>query len=148
LTAKYYIYPGDLATFNVAVFGGDGSTQLFGPHSVTPSSPGWFTVDLSSYSIIVGRDFYVAIQYIAVNFPDIGIDSDDPIDERTYRNGPGSWLLITTYDQMIRAEVDPAPVGGVVYSPDKLAILSPWLVAIGLISAVVIASFIVEKRRI
>ena len=48
---------------------------------------------------------------------------------------------------MIRAEVDPIPVGGVVYSPDKLGLLSPLLMVTGLIGAIVFASFIVKKRR-
>ena len=48
---------------------------------------------------------------------------------------------------MIRAEVDPVPVGGVFYSPEKLGMLSPLLIVTGLIGAIVIGSFVVKKRR-
>ena len=86
LKARYY-----LTSLDAGGTGGDGSfivrvlddvegapgTDLVTPFVVTPSTTGWFDVDLSSYSIQVSGDFYVAIFYDGVNTPAFGYDPED-----------------------------------------------------------------------
>ena len=147
LTARYYIDSSHPAAFNVHVFDSDGSTQLFAPLGVNPTSAGWFDVDLSGYNIRPSGDFYIAIEWTTANDPDLGWDGSDP-DLRSYTGTPGSWVLDVDHDYMIRAEFDWQPVGGIAYSPDKLGLLSPLLMVTGIIGAIAIGSFAIKKRRI
>ncbi len=48
---------------------------------------------------------------------------------------------------MIRAEVS-NPVGGVIYSPNRLVLLLPWLRGMGLMGCVVAVSFVIKRRII
>ncbi len=148
-TAKYFIMTGSLlSAFKVHILGSDGCQELLTPaptHAPTATNA-FFSVDLTSYGIVVSEDFYVVIEYLTDWTPTIGRDTTSP-DGRTYYGVPCSLSQETNYDAMIRAEVDPCPVGGVVLSVDKLAVLSPWLMAMGLASAVAVVSFVVKKRR-
>jgi len=88
---------------------------------VVQLAPGWNTKDVSALNLYVGSgDFYVGWQETAQT-PPIGIDTDDPIDGRSYINvtGPpptgtnGEWDLLSTLfegDFMIRVDVDSANV--------------------------------------
>ena len=114
---------------------------------MTVAVPGWLDIDITPYNIVTG-DFYVAMESITGGGgPPIGYDVDLPVGP-SYGGTPGNWV---GFDQgrniMIRAEVDPTPVGGVVYSPNTLGLLSPLLIVTGLIGAIVISSFVVKKRR-
>ncbi len=123
----------------------DGSTILFGPLGVAPTSTGWFDVDLSSYGIRPSGDFYIAFNRTQALTPYLGCDNTAP-NGRSYVGTPGSLAQTFNENFMIRAEVG-CVVGGVAYSPDKLGLLSPLLIITGLIGAMVIGSFLVKKRR-
>lgn len=157
LTAKFYIEE-DPDAFNLYIFDSDGSSVLLGPLVVTPTIADWFNADLSSYNIMVTGDFYIAVQFMD-NDLDIGMDYTDP-DGRSYDStecdgAPGSWTLNRfDCDYMIRATVDPGPVritsqvvGGDYYKINKLEVLTPYLLAISLISSIVIFSLVNRKYR-
>jgi len=149
LTARYYVFA-DPATFNVIIYNGDGSSILFGPLAVTPTSTGWFDVDLSSYNIIVWGDFRVAWQWAVAFDPVIGLDQSGPDGRSYYRTSPsGSWHQFSSQDIMIRAVVewqDPSrPVGGHVMATNKLEILAPYMALAGLVA--VVSAVVVVKRR-
>ncbi len=138
-----------MTSFKVHIVGSDHCTELLTPAiTVTPTAKdAFFTVDLTPYNIIVSGDFYVSIEYMTKFQPWIGRDMTPPDAGRSedlYNFCDGGQLV--SWNWMIRAEVE-CPVGGVVYSPDKLGLLSPLLIITGLISAIVIGSFAIKKRR-
>jgi hypothetical protein len=130
--------------------------DLVTPFQVTPTSTGWFDVDLSSYNITPSGDFFIAIEWInppsVQANPFLSLDSG-PIYMRSYDYYLSSlpddweWGLNNVYNYYIRAEVTPispapAPVGGIAFAPDKLALLAPYiilaaLIAIGTVSVAV-----------
>jgi len=146
LTARYFIYnyPG---IFRVHVYGSGVTDPAL---DVTPSSAGWFDVDLTAYNIVVSGDFYISIEYLGLD-PPLGTDTTDPIRLRTYTRGnPGEpWELWQYEDLMIRAVVEPAfaPVGGVLIPVNKLTILAPYLALVGLIGAVTAAVGLIRRRK-
>jgi len=137
---------GSPATFMVHVLEGDGSTELMTPFEFTVQPPGgeWKNIPISGY-VTVPDTFYIAI----VGAPEvcIGTDGDDP-DSQSFEGTPGSWTL-QEWDRMIRAVVDPIgrPVGGALHSADKLALLSPWLIAVGLIGCAAVTPLVIKKLR-
>lgn len=135
----------------VHVLDSDKTTALLTPAlTVTPSSTGWFDVDLSAYNILVTRDFYIVIQYVVQDKPGLGVDTGYPAFSRSYFSSSLTppWTLYSTSDFMIRALVEdasPRPVGGIVTPVNKLEILTPYLALAGLIAAV--SKVYVIKRR-
>jgi len=108
LTARYYIY--DLFsyesnTFKVHVMD-ENRNDLIPPFNATPSTEGWFDVDLFSYGINVneGVDFYVGMDWIVDYNPDLGQDNTSPSDRSWHWNGT-AWKEETYADFMIRAVV-------------------------------------------
>ena len=82
--------------------------------SATPTSTGWFHVDLSTYEITVSpdADFYVAMEAIATNAPYLGTDWNDP-DGRSWMEYEGDWYRYDDFlqeegDLMIRAVIEPS----------------------------------------
>jgi hypothetical protein len=57
--------------------------------------------------------------------------------------------LVGVTCNQIRPPIEPSSsvVGGHFYSVNKLDVLSPYLIAIGLLSSVIVATFIVKKRK-
>lgn len=108
LTARYYIY--DLSTYQSNTFKvhikDEGRNDLITPFYVTPTSKGWFDVDLTSYALSVkkGVDFYIGIEWIVDYNPDLGEDRTSPCDRSWYWNGT-LWKQEITSDFMIRAVV-------------------------------------------
>ncbi len=133
-------------TFTVFIIDG-ACTQAFLMLSTSPTATDtWFIIDITDTTVI--GDFYVAFKYFSGNQPLIGVDTNNP-DLRSYTGSCSGWTTYASGDFMIVAEVDPySPVGGVVYSPNKLGWLSPLLIVTGLIGAIVIGSFAIKKRRI
>jgi len=74
---SFYVYS-DPATFMVAVFDLEGNE--IEPFSVTPTSTGWFHVDLSTYGMKVSpdRDFFVSMIPVVDGAPYLGADTSDP----------------------------------------------------------------------
>ena len=133
LTARYYIYS-DPYEFNIHIFNSDGSIRLFGPLSVTPTSTGWFDVDLIPYNIEVTGDFMVAIQWVSTD-PEIGNDENNA--GHSYYKTSGDWIFPGRYEYMIRVEIDPIHAVGGIYAPtDRLSILTPFIALVGLIGAI------------
>lgn len=94
--AKYYITAlqgggsGD-GSFYVHVYGdvsGQPGSSLLTPFKVTPSTTGWFEVDLSSFGISVSGDFYIGIFYDGTNTPCYGYDETD--NGRAWDYSPGT----------------------------------------------------------
>ena len=144
LTARYYIHSAP-NTFTVHVYDSDRMTDLIPPFSVTPTTTGWFDVPISP-PVEVSDDFYIVIEYEIDVQPFIGADEDAPIDFRSYYRDPlGVWTLLN-HDWMIRAVVEPIPVGGVLVPTNKFELLAPW---IGLASLIIvpIASILYVKHR-
>ena len=123
---KFYVEGNNGGIAMLQVWDDDGTDGLPGtPWTgglVVQLAPGWNTKDVSALNLYVGSgDFYVGWQETAQT-PPIGIDTDDPIDGRSYINvtGPpptgtnGEWDLLSTLfegDFMIRVDVDSANVG-------------------------------------
>jgi len=108
LTARYYMY--DLSsyqsnTFKVHVMD-ESRNDIVTPFNVTPTSEGWFDVNLSSYSINVneGVDFYLGMEWIVGYNPDLGEDRTSPSGRSWCWNGT-VWDAEEYNDFMIRAVV-------------------------------------------
>ena len=89
----------------------------------------WFTYDLSASNLVVSGDFYVAME---INSGEccIGVDKSAPISERSWSNEGTGWKQWGDREYMIRAQIDclpPPQVGGDVFSVDKLAVITPYL---------------------
>lgn len=111
LTARYYMY--DLSsyqsnTFKVHVMD-ESRNDIVTPFNVTPTSEGWFDVDLSSYGINVneGVDFYLGMEWIVSYNPDLGEDRTSP-SGRSWRWNGTVWDIEEYSDFMIRAVVGTA----------------------------------------
>jgi hypothetical protein len=106
LTARFYIYnaysymPNN---FKVHVTD-ENHNDIITPFEQTPTSTGWFDVDLSSYDITVtvGKDFYIGMEWINDYSPSLGADSTSNLGRSWYWNGT-SWQQQTYQDFMIRA---------------------------------------------
>jgi len=108
LTARYYMY--DLSsyqpnTFKVHIMD-EGRDDLITPFNVTPTSEGWFDVDLSSYDLNVseGEDFHIGMEWIVDYNPDLGEDRTN-VSYRSWHWNGMFWDAETYSDFMIRAIV-------------------------------------------
>ena len=113
LTARYYMY--DISsyqsnTFKVHVMDQD-YKDLIIPFNATPTSKGWFDVDLSSYNLGVneGRDFYIEMEWTIDYNPDLGKDETHPSNRSWYVIGT-VWKQETYSDFVIRAIVGREPL--------------------------------------
>ena len=105
----YYVSSFSSNTFMVHVMD-ENRNDIIVPFEQTPTSTGWFDVDLSSYNITVnpGTDFYIGMEWINT-YPRLGEDSSSNFDRSWYWNG--TEVHQETYgDFMIRA------VTGLTYS--------------------------------
>jgi hypothetical protein len=136
-----------------------------GPDLVTPvdvvtwpTSVGWFDVDLAGKNIVVSGDFYIGAETFGPLYLTFGRDSTASTVQRSYvcydpPSTPGNCVL-DTYDLMIRFEVEQypqpsaAPVGGLIYGVDRVAVVSPWLAVIGLVGCLTIVVVVVKNRRL
>ncbi len=106
-----YVSSSQSNTFKVHIMD-ENRGDLVTPFEQTPTTEGWFNVDLSSYGINVneGVDFYIGIEWITDYNPDLGEDTTDPSDRSWYWNGT-DWREETSSDFMIRAVVGTEPDG-------------------------------------
>jgi hypothetical protein len=89
-----------------------------------------------------GYDFSLSVDQTIGFFLSILIDASwEHVGWGEYFN-PSTWLHDYQVADCAR------PVGGVVYSADKIGLLSPWIVAISIIGCIAIVSILVKKRRI
>lgn len=156
MTARFWIYNNPANSFTVHVLDSDKTTALLTPPlTVTPSSTGWFDVDLSAYNIVATQDFYIVFEFNTLNMPELGADTG-PAASRSYVGNSLTppWINLPIIDCMIRAivedqspqPVEPAPVGGVVTPIKKLEIVTPYLALAGLIVAVSTV-YIIRRRK-
>jgi len=82
----------------------DNRDDLITPFEQTPTSEGWFDIDLSSYGISVneGADFYIGMEWITNYNPSMGKDTTSPSD-RSWHWYETDWQEETYSDFMIRA---------------------------------------------
>jgi hypothetical protein len=106
MECKFYIY-NNPDTIKVHVLDTN-KNDMITPFSETPTSIGWYDVDLSSYGITVnsGVDFYVAMESTVANQPSIGTDTSSP-DGRSWAHNKESWSQMEDRDYMIRAVIKP-----------------------------------------
>ena len=91
-------------TFKVHVMDAD-LNDVIAPPAHTPSSTGWFEVDLSIYNISVREDFYVAMEWLTDYYPKLGEDRNSP-DRRSLEWNGTRWAVRSYEDYMIRAIVE------------------------------------------
>ncbi len=108
LTARYYLH--DVSsyqsnTFKVHIMD-HGRNDLIAPFNVTPTSEGWFDVDLSSHNLSVNEneDFYIGMEWTIDYNPDLGEDRTSPSNRSWYVIG-AVWKQEAYGDFMIRAIV-------------------------------------------
>ena len=133
------------------------ATELTSFIPVMPSL-GWNPVDVSSRSIVVSGDFYVAIEQpvpITVAF-DIGSSNfegrsvgGDSLDHVTNSECCGGF---GPRNFMIRAEIEPivspiGPVGGFMEPVNKLVVFAPYLTLFGLVATVAVVVVAPYKKH-
>jgi hypothetical protein len=159
LTARFYV-SSNLYAFRVHVLqpGYPPGPDLVTPVDVVtwPTSVGWFDVDLAGKDIVVSGDFYIGAETFGPLYLTFGRDSTPSTVQRSYvcydpPQDPGK-CVPHAYDLMVRLEVEQypppsaAPVGGLTYGVDRVAVVSPWLAVIGLVGCVATVAVIVKKR--
>jgi hypothetical protein len=149
LTARYYIRSSP-ANFNVLIL--DANRRLVYDKPVTPTTEGWFEIDLSKESIVLDGDFYVAMKWTIAEKPELGADETKPDGRSFFVDADGTWQTYAEVnkavtkskkdgDFMIRASIDrpkakitlrvqPNIIGvtvdGVPYSTDRLPTTFMW----------------------
>ena len=108
ITARFHMYeisPYQPNTFKIHVMD-ENRDDLITPFEQTPTSKGWFDVDLASYGLRVneGVDFHVGMEWITDYNPDLGEDRTSPSNRSWHWNGT-DWEEETYSDFMIRAVV-------------------------------------------
>jgi hypothetical protein len=112
VTARFYIY--DISSLSASTFKVHVMDQnrydIITPFSQTPDSEGWFDVDLWSHSVSAsaGADFYIGMEWITDNNPDLGEDTTSNFERSWIWNGT-NWEQYTYGDFMIRAVVGTLP---------------------------------------
>ncbi len=90
------------------------------PFSVTPTSTGWFHVDLSTYGMTVSPDvdFYVAIMTTINGAPSLGADTSNP-DGR-------SWIFYSESEELIQYTEGDYMIRAVIRTSVYLTVDSPY----------------------
>lgn len=102
-SARFYFSSDYSNAFEVHVMDAN-LTDIVQPFSHTPSSKGWFEVDLSGYNVSVREDFYIAMEWLTNYYPRLGADQSSP-DDRSFRWNGTAWMA-SGVDYMIRAVVE------------------------------------------
>jgi N-acyl-D-amino-acid deacylase len=163
LTVKYYIRSSP-ASFSVLIL--DANRRSVYDKPATPTTEGWFEIDLSKENIVVDGDFYAAMKWTIPEKPSLGADQTKPdgrsffVDadgtwqtyaevnkEVTKSNKDGDFMIRVTVDRpkaKITLQVEPNTAGvtvdGVSYSADRLPVTSTW--EIGSVHTLVVDSMI------
>jgi len=119
IKARYYIYS-DPATFKVRILDSN-KNDILSALTVTPSSKGWYDIDLAQYEIAVEGDFYIAFEQTVANKPHLGFDEGNPDGRSWFVGKDGKWdssaRVTAEYpspdgDFMIRAVIQPIDSDG------------------------------------
>jgi len=105
LTECSFYISSDPATIMVHVLDTD-KNDMITPFPQTPTSTGWFHVDLTAYDIIVSPDvdFYVAMESTVAYAPYLGDDTSGP-DGRSWDYNRVNWYQYVDGDYMIRTVI-------------------------------------------
>lgn len=162
LTVKYYIGSSP-ASFNVLIL--DANRRSVYDKPATPTTEGWFEIDLSKENIVLDGEFYAAMKWTIPEKPELGADETKP-DGRSFLVNDGTWqtyaeankalykskkdgdfMIRVTVDRpkaKITLQVEPKIAGvtvdGVSYSADRLPVTSTW--EIGSVHTLVVDSMI------
>ena len=79
----------------------------------------WIEIDLSSYTIIVDGDFYIAEEQMVAGDPDIGSDTSSTHSGRSWGFNGVSWKINSETNYMIRAVVEDADVSDEPIEPES-----------------------------
>jgi len=123
--ARYFIYD-DPNRFEVHVYDLS-NNDLIPPFTVTPTSTGWFNVPLD---VVVSGDFFIALEYINVNIPLLGLDLSVNQGRSYERQSSTDPWIPYSWNQMIRAEVcEILPVGGELL-PNTVSTIGTLIIAV------------------
>jgi hypothetical protein len=102
-TARLYIYQGS-NTVKIHVMD-ENRQDIITPFEQTPTSSGWFNVDLSDYGISVneGTDFYIGMEWTTSYNPYLGGDDEWTLSDRSWSVNGTDWTESTAFT--IRAVV-------------------------------------------
>lgn len=101
--ARFYI-AADPDAFRVHVMDAN-FNEIIVPFDQTPTSTGWFEVDLLAYNIHMQEDFYIAVEWLKDYYPHLGEDESNP-DRRSFDWNGTAWNIQNYRDYMIRAVVE------------------------------------------
>lgn len=117
--ARFFISSDYGNTFNVHVMDTNLS-DIIPPFAQTPSSTGWFEVDLSARNISLKENFYIAMEWLTDYYPRLGEDESIP-NGRSFEWNGTAWKTRSGKDYMIRAvvesEVPIKPIGIISCTP-------------------------------
>ena len=117
--ARYYIDEAP-ATFKVRMLDSN-KNDVLSALTVTPSSTGWYDVDLAGHKITIEADFYIGLEQTVAKKPYLGFDETDPDGRSWFVEKDGEWKssarATAEYrsadgDFMIRAVVQPIDSDG------------------------------------
>ena len=113
-SARFYISSDYNHAFRVHVMDANLS-DIVQPFSQTPSSNGWYEVDLSGYNVSIREDFYITMEWLTDYYPRLGQDASSHNDRSFWWNGTIWQSQSSTH--MIRAivesEVPIRPIGAI-----------------------------------
>jgi len=117
--ARYYIDEVP-ATFKVRILDSN-KNDVLSALTVTPSSTGWYDVDLAGQKITIEGDFYIGLEQTVASKPYLGFDETDPDERSWFVEKDGEWKSSARAtaeahspdgDFMIRALVQPIDSDG------------------------------------
>jgi len=117
--ARYYIEKAPV-TFKVRILDSN-KNDVLSALTVTPSSTGWYDVDLAGHKITIEADFYIGLEQTVANKPYLGFDRNNPDGRSWFVEKDGEWKssarAMADYrepdgDFMIRASVIPIDSDG------------------------------------
>ena len=77
LVGARYFFMGPVAPIEVHVWDAD-RNDLITPFTATPTSDGWFDVDIGAQNVVVSGDFYVGFLHTVDADPTLGVDTSQP----------------------------------------------------------------------
>jgi len=117
--ARYYIDQAP-ATFKIRILDSN-KNDVLSALTVTPSSTGWYDIDLTGHKITIEADFYIGLEQTVAKKPYLGFDETDPDGRSWFVEKEGEWKSSARAtaehrspdgDFMIRAVVQPIDSDG------------------------------------
>jgi hypothetical protein len=154
LAVSFFSYSGT-EPFRVHIFGnlggGCSGTDLTAPFDVSFYQRRRNTYEVLNRSIVISEEFCVAAEWLTDSQPIFGTSNRtrSPYPPHSYYNMGERWTLQTSSDFMIRADVQEYASAnqGFIGPLNNFAIISPWLVVIGVAGCIVIVVLVGRRRR-